>query len=86
MASGDNLNCDNQSVRISCYSGSHTGANTCTALQVNEFTEAKRLYAIIGLTETGQRIITCIFLTSIECIHLFISKPLILTLTTMFLT
>ena len=51
MAGGDNLNCDNQSVRISRYGGSHMEANTCTALKDNEFTEAKGIYAKIGLME-----------------------------------
>lgn len=55
MAHGNSLNCDNQSVRISCYSGSHMEANTCTVLKVNEFTEAKRLYAKIGLMEWDSR-------------------------------
>lgn len=55
MAGGDNLNCDNQSVRISRYSGSHMEADTCTALKVNEFTEAKRLKAKIGLIEWDGR-------------------------------
>lgn len=56
MASSDNLNCDSQSVRISCYSESHMEANTCAALKVNEFTEAKRLHAKIGLMEWDSRI------------------------------
>lgn len=30
-------------------------ANTCTVLKVNEFTEAKRLYAKIGLMEWDSR-------------------------------
>lgn len=55
MASGDNLNCDSQSVRISHYSGSHVEANTCAALKLNEFSEAERLYAEIGLMEWESR-------------------------------
>lgn len=55
MAGGDNLNCDSQSVRISRYSGSHMEASTCTALKVNEFTEAKRIYAKIRLMERDSR-------------------------------
>lgn len=55
MSNGDNLNCDNESVRISRYGGSHVEANTCIALKVNEFTEAKRLYAKIGLMEWDSR-------------------------------
>lgn len=79
-ARGEDLNCDNQSVRISRYSGSHMESHTWLALKVNEFTEAKMLRAKSGLGEWDSRL-SCVYLTSIKCICGLISKFLILTLT-----
>lgn len=48
------MNCVSQS-GLAHYSGSHMEANTCTALKVNEFTEAERIGTKIRLMEWDSR-------------------------------